>query len=50
MIEAAALAALVTPPLMALSLLLISCSHPRESFLRGAIEEATQDEITAEWE
>ena len=35
--------------LMTLSLLLMSCSHPRESFLRDAIEEATQDDIMAEW-
>jgi len=32
-----------------LSLLLVSCAHPRESFLNGATEEASQDDIRAEW-
>ena len=35
--------------LMTLSLLLVSCSHPRDSFLNGAVEEASQDDIKASW-
>jgi len=34
---------------MMLSLLLVSCAHPRDSFLNGATEEASQDDIRAEW-